>query len=85
MKDATLRDMSAHFLVIAFLPFHAAEIRQKIKHWGDTKGFMTQCIVSKPQYPEGCYITPPLNHYSGKRMRVPLGISSMISISITSV
>ena len=45
-KDAALGDMSNHFLVIAFLPFHAAEIRQKIKHWGDTNGFMTQCIVS---------------------------------------
>lgn len=46
MKDAALKDMSAHFLVLAFLPFNAAEIRQKIKHWGDTRGFMTQCIVS---------------------------------------
>lgn len=46
MKDAALRDMSNHFLVIAFIPLHAAEIRQKIKYWGDTNGFMTQCIVS---------------------------------------
>jgi hypothetical protein len=45
-KDAVLRDMSNHFLVMVFLPFHAAEIRQKIKYWGDTNGFMTQCIVS---------------------------------------
>lgn len=51
MKDAALRDMSNHFLVIAFIPFHAAEIRQKIKYWGDTNGFMTQCIVSTPHLP----------------------------------
>jgi hypothetical protein len=50
MKLKALHDMSNHFLVVAFLPFHAAEIRQKIKHWGDTKGFMTQCIVSVPSY-----------------------------------
>ncbi|KAF9781277.1 Piwi domain-containing protein [Thelephora terrestris] len=47
MKLKALHDMSNHFLVVAFLPFHAAEIRQKIKHWGDTKGFMTQCIRQK--------------------------------------
>lgn len=46
-RDAALGDMSNHLLVIAFLPFHAAEIRQKVKHWGDTKGFMTQCIRQK--------------------------------------
>ena len=46
MKNKALKDMSNHFLVVAFLPFHAAEIRQKIKHWGDTNGYMTQCIVS---------------------------------------
>lgn len=45
MKDAALKDMSSHFLVMAFLPFNAGEIRQRIKHWGDTQGYMTQCIV----------------------------------------
>jgi len=45
--EAALRDRKTHFLVIAFLPFHAAEIRQKIKHWGDAGGFMTQCIRQK--------------------------------------
>jgi hypothetical protein len=45
-KDEALKDMGDHFLVIAFLPFQAAELRQKIKYWGDTRGFMTQCIVS---------------------------------------
>jgi len=57
-KDAALRDMSNHFLVMAFLPFHAAEIRQKIKYWGDTNGFMTQCIVSTSHLPRvvvSCY------------------------------
>ena len=51
MRDAALRDMSAHFLVIAFIPFQAAEIRQKVKHWGDTGGFVTQCIVSARRHP----------------------------------
>jgi hypothetical protein len=84
-KDAALRDMSTHFLVIAFLPFHAAEIRQKIKHWGDTKGFMTQCIVSIHLIPESSASCPLLDHHSAKRIRTLRGTSSTTSISITSV
>jgi hypothetical protein len=84
-KDAALKDMSSHFLVIAFLPFHAAEVRQEIKHWGDTKGFMTQCIVSIPRHFDGRGFTSPTDHYSAKRMRALLETSSTTSISITSV
>jgi hypothetical protein len=84
-KDAALKDMSSHFLVIAFLPFHAAEVRQEIKHWGDTKGFMTQCIVSIPIYFEDRGFTSLPNHYSVKRMPALPGTSSTTSISITSV
>jgi hypothetical protein len=84
VKDAALKDMSTHFLIVVFLPFHAAEIRQEIKHWGDTKGFMTQCIVSISLHPESRRIMSPLNHYSVRRMRILRGTSSMTSISITS-
>jgi len=84
-KDAALRDMAAHFMVIAFLPFHAAEIRQKIKHWGDTKGFMTQCIVSISPHSESRRIVPLLNRHSVRKIRTLRGRSSTTSISITSV
>lgn len=46
MMEAVLRNMSNHFLVVIVLPFHAAEIRQEVKYWGNTSGLMTQCIVS---------------------------------------
>jgi len=78
-KDAALRAMAPHFLIIAFLPFHAAEIRQKIKHWGDTQGFMTQCIVSVSPYHESCRIMSLLNHCSVNRIR-SLALSSTTSI-----
>jgi len=84
-KAAVMKDLSAHFLVIAFLPFHAAEIRQKIKHWGDTNGFMTQCIVSISPDSESRCITPLPNHYSVKRIQTLRGTSSTTSILITSV
>ena len=85
MKDAALRDMSNHFLVVAFLPFHAAEIRQKIKYWGDTNGFMTQCIVStSPPFESRC-IMSLLDHYSVKRIRALPGTSSTTSILTTSL
>lgn len=47
-RNRVVKDMADHFLVMAFLPFQAAEIRQKIKYWGGVKGIMTQCIVSVP-------------------------------------
>ena len=85
MKDAALRDMSTHFLVVVFLPFHAAEIRQKIKYWGDTNGFMTQCIVSALLPSETCCITSLLDCHSVKKTQALRGTNSMTNILIISV
>ena len=84
MRDAALKDMSTHFLVIAFLPFQAAEIRQKIKHWGDTKGYMTQCIVSALSCFQSRRIISLLDHRSVKRTRACRETNSMTSTLITS-
>src|SRR5258708_32594537 len=84
MKDAALKDMSTHFLVIAFLPFQAAEIRQKIKHWGDTRGYMTQCIVSILLYFQSWYVIFLLDYHSAKRSPPRIETSSMTSISTIS-
>ena len=83
-KGAALSDMSKHFLIIAFLPLHAADIRQEIKHWGDTRGFMTQCIVSIPPHSESHHIMSLFNHYSVKRIRALPGTSLTTSTLITS-
>ena len=84
MKDAALKDMSDHFLVLVFLPFQAAEIRQKIKHWGDTKGYMTQCIVSTPLRSQSRLAVSLLDHHSVKRTRLRRDTSSMTSTSTIS-
>lgn len=85
MKAAALKDMSTHFLVMVFLPFNAADIRQKVKHWGDTKGFMTQCIVSTLLYLQSWPTASQLGYRSVKRIRPHRETNLTTSISTISV